>query len=194
VPADTTLWAQGDVPRELLFIKQGVVALAASDADGQETVTAIRGPKSLLGLEALRNQPAPASVQTLTDAVVCSATPELVKQRTGLLNSECTAAERAEQSRALLELTLDELLRVERDVGLRTGSALSRVARFLMVGGNLMESGRRAPFSKSRVAALLGLRPETMSRCLGELKSAGVITDDSRIHVNDAMALAELAG
>ena len=194
VPAGTQLWPQGEVPRELIFVKSGLLALSATDSAGQELGAAVRGPRSLLGFESLRGQTARASVEALTDAVVCTATPTTVRQRTGLQGSGFgPSAELAASASALLQLTLDELLRVERDGDLRSGSAVSRVARFVLHSGALIASGQHAPFSKRHVAALLGLRPETMSRCLRALKTAGLITSGREVRILDEPRLRELA-
>ena len=90
-------------------------------------------------------------------------------------------------------MTDDELCRIERDGDLRSGSALSRVARFISSYGHLIASGQQAPFSKRHVATLLGLRAETFSRCLKILKVSGVIGDGPGIQVIDATKLEQLA-
>lgn len=194
VPAGTQLWPQGDVPRELIFVKSGLLAMSSTDASGQELGTAVRGPRSLLGFESLRGQAARASVDALTDVAVCAATPTTVRQRTGLQASGYgPSASLAASASALLQLTLDELLRVERDGDLRTGSAVSRVARFILSSGGLIASGQQAPFSKRHVAALLDLRPETMSRCLKALKTAGAIGPGRDVAILDEPMLREFA-
>lgn len=75
VPAGTTLWSQSDVPREIVFVKDGLVSITANDATGHEVMSAVRGPRALLGFEALRNRPARGAVDALTDVQVCSAEP-----------------------------------------------------------------------------------------------------------------------
>lgn len=193
VTAGTQLWQQGEVPRDVLFIKRGLLAMTATDSAGQELGAAVRGPRALVGLEALRHQPARATLEALTDAVVCTATPATVLQctgRQGIGSSDQQAANTA----ALWQLTLDELLRVERDGELRSGPANSRVARFLLVSGELIASGHHGPFSKRHVAALLGLRPETFSRCLRALHDAGLIASGREVRVLDEAGLREVAG
>ncbi len=174
VAAGTVLWPQGEVPAEVLFVKRGVLARSTIDPDGDEVATSVRGPRSLLGAEALRGQTARASVEALTDAVVCSASPSTVLQ--------------AADTRTLWQLTLDELLRVERDGELRSGSAASRVARFILLSGGL------GAFSKRHVAGLLGIRPETMSRCLRGLEAEGLIAAGGEVRILDAAGLQALAG
>lgn len=157
------------------MVKSGLLAMSATDSAGQELGAAVRGPRSLLGFESLRGQQARASVEALTDTVVC------------------TSARLPASASALLQLTVDELLRAGRDGDLRSGSAVSRVARFVLDSGSLIASGQHAPFSKRHVAALLGLRPETMSRCLRALKNAGVIASDRDVRILDEPRLRELA-
>ena len=194
VPAGTQLWLQGEVPAELIFVKSGLLALSATDSAGQELSAAVRGPRSLLGFESLRGQAAHASVEALKDTVVCTSTPTELRQRTGLQGSGFgPSAQQAASASALLQLTVDELLRSERDRDLRSGSALSRVARFVLNSGSLIASGQHAPFSKRHVAALLGLRPETMSRCLRALKTGGLITSGREVRILDEPRLRELA-
>lgn len=195
VPAGTQLWPQGEVPRELLFVKWGLLARVSIDVDGNEVASSVRGPRSLLGMESLRGQPARASVAALTEAVVCAASPLTVRQSTGLHSPAARQPTVHEaNTRALWQLTLDELLRVERDGELRGGTAASRVARFILLGGGLMVSGRAGAFSKRHVAALLGMRPETMSRCLRTLSSQGLIASGQEVRILDLAGLKEVAG
>ena len=55
-----------------------------------------------------------------------------------------------------------------------------------------MKPGKKSAFSKAHVAALLGIRPETLSRCLRKLSEEGLIGAD-RLEVIDEAALAEVA-
>ena len=172
------LWAQGEDEVPLLFVKEGVLGVSASDAGGRELVAGVRGPRSMLGLEGLRGQVARGTVVALTDAVVCSITATALKAQMSL-----------DETKTLLDFALDELSQATRDSDLRTGPALSRVARFLLRYGSLLMPGRRAPFSKRHVAALLDVRPETMSRALRSLTEAGLISSARSIQIRDAVRL-----
>lgn len=163
--AGARVWDQGDEARSLVFVKEGVVALTSSDAEGRELSAGVRGPRSLLGLEGLRGNSTSASVVALTRTTVCTANVESVN---GKLGSDETAA--------LLDFALDELQQTARDTDLRTGPALSRVARFVLRHADLIRHGRRSPFSKRHVAQLLAIRAETFSRCLKVLEDGGLIS------------------
>ncbi|MEW6432607.1 MAG: Crp/Fnr family transcriptional regulator [Myxococcota bacterium] len=195
IPAGTTLWSQGDVPRELVFVKDGLVSLTSNDATGHEVLSAVRGPRALLGFEALRNQPARGAVDALTDVQVCSAEPTTVRHWVGLAEGAASPPTRDVSASAttLLNLALDELDRTARDIDLRSGPALSRVARFLLASSKLIDAGRQAPFSKQHVAQLLGIRAETMSRCLKKLQTAGLIESGRTVKIRDTERLAEVA-
>lgn len=172
------LWAQGSVP-SLLFIKSGLVSLDTVDTEGRELHAGVRGPRSMLGYEALAHTPARSTVVALTAATVCNLTSP------GALTADETAQ--------VLKLALDELAYVSRDVDLRTGPALSRVARSFLRFERLLAPGQRAPFSKRHVASLLAVRPETLSRCLRELERRGVLTAGSQPSVRDASQLDAIA-
>jgi CRP-like cAMP-binding protein len=192
--AGSSIWGQGDVPREVVFVKEGLLSISSSDATGHEVMSAVRGPRTLLGFEALRIQPSRGAVDAITDATVCTADAALVRQWAGLDASANPQRENTASSAAsLLQLALDELDRMVRDIDLRSGPALARVARFLVASAKLIDAGRQAPFSKQHVAQLLGIRAETMSRCLKKLQTAGLIESGRTVKIRDAERLAEVA-
>jgi CRP-like cAMP-binding protein len=195
VTAGTALWNQGDVPREVVFVKDGLLSISSSDATGHEVMSAVRGPRSLLGFEGLRVQPSRGAVDAITDAHLCTADASVVRQWAGLDSSSSTQRETPPGTSAtsLLSLALDELDRAARDLDLRSGPALARVARFLLASAKLIDAGRQAPFSKQHVAQLLGIRAETMSRCLKKLQTSGIIESGRTVKIRDAERLAETA-
>jgi CRP/FNR family transcriptional regulator len=175
--AGAQLWNQGEDQASLVFVKDGLLGVNSTDAEGRELCAGVRGPRSMLGLEALRGESAKATAIALTDATVCSAWAAGLQEQ---LNHD--------ETKTLLNFVLDELVQMTRDSDLRTGPALSRVARFLVRHGRLMAPGKRAPFSKHHAAQLLAVRPETFSRCLRVLEDAGVI-DARDLSVRDLSRL-----
>lgn len=191
--AGTAIWGQGDVPREVVFVKDGLLSITSSDSTGHEVMSAVRGPRSLLGFEGLRIQPSRGSVDAITDVQVCTADANMVRQWVGLDQTTQGRESSASSATSLLSLALDELDRTARDIDLRSGPALARVARFLLASAKLIDAGRQAPFSKQHVAQLLGIRAETMSRCLKKLQVAGLIESGRAVRIRDADRLAEVA-
>lgn len=185
VAASTSLAHQGTTSDQVLFVKDGVLGLSTTDAAGHELVAYVRGPTSVLCLEALGGQPSACTVTALTDSTICTISVTELRRLTGL-DSERTLTS------SVLGLVLREHAAAMRDHDLRAGSARARVARFLGAAAPLMRPGRRAAFSKTHVAALLDLRPETLSRVLRQLEEEGVLRRE-QLEVTDAAALAEIA-
>jgi len=183
VIAGEQLWTQGDVPSEVVFVREGLLSLSSTEPSGTESLAAVRGPRSLLGTESLASRQAEASVQALTDATLCSATPSQVRQWIG----PTTAAN------SLIGMLVDEQARTSRDTNLRTGPSLARLARFLLDSAKLVDAGKKAPFSKQHVARILGMRAETLSRCLRQLVDAGVIESGRHVVVKDPSQLTSIA-
>lgn len=183
--AGAGLLHQGEVNRSVHFVKDGVVGLTATDATGEEVLSSVRGPNTVLGLESLQERPAPFTVMALEDTTVCSASALQVRRETDLdATSSLTSS--------FLGLVLAEHANTQRDADLRAGQARARVAKFLVAAARLVKPGRKAAFSKAHVAALLGIRPETLSRCLRKLSEEGLIGED-RLEVIDEAALGEVA-
>ena len=185
VRAGERLWSQGEVPPEVMFVQSGTVALTATDAEGGHWWNGVRGPRSLLGVEAIQGKPARARAEVVTDASLCSADPAALRTQ---MSAPGTPAA-SELSSALVPLLLEELDHRSDETRGRSGTALSRVARFILEHSELVESGQRGPFSKRHVASMLGIRPETMSRSLATLTNDGLITVGRHITIEDRARL-----
>ncbi len=95
-------------------------------------------------------------------------------------------------ARAVLDLLLSEG-RMQRDeVNYRQGDCLSRVARFALAHARFL-ADRPNAVRKQMVARLLGMRPETLSRCLTRLERDGVVDASRGVRVLDARRLATIA-
>lgn len=183
VQAGERLWMQGDVPSEIIFVRDGLLSVSSIEPSGTESLSAVRGPRSLLGTESLSSRPAHASVEALTDATVCSTPPSQLQQWVGPQSPAVS----------LLNLLVDEQSRSARDTTLRTGPSLARLARFLLEFSKLVDAGRKAPFSKQHVARILGMRAETLSRCLRQLVDSNIIESGRHVRVKDPMRLTVIA-
>ncbi len=183
IEPDALLTPQGALANEIAFVRNGVVSLTTVAANGEQTHVAVRGPRSLLGLEALQDKPSPAEVRAVTEVRLCTAPMHTVK---GWLGPESAP-------KRLFELALGEVLEQRRDTDFRSGRAEARVARFVLACARHVGRGRDAPFSKARAAAILGMRPETLSRVLKKLSARGFLDASTGVRVLDADALSELA-
>ena len=178
-----TLCAQGERPRTVYFIKEGFVALSAVSPRGTELVLTLRGPTSLLCTEALRTEPSPFEVRALSRVKLCGISGDAMSQWIGPEKSP---------ARVVLDLLLAES-RMQRDeVNWRQGDCLSRVARFALAHARFL-ADRPNAVRKQVVARLLGMRPETLSRCLTRLERDGVLDASRGVRVLDARRLAAIA-
>ena len=180
VKANSVLASQGQSPAEIGFVRDGIVTLTSVDSMGQHTWAAMRGPRAMLGFEALANTPAECEVRALTEVDVCRATPDAVR----LLRLGAAGA------KVLLDLALTEVCEQRLDIGLRTGRVENRVARFALRFEQLVgRADSTKPLSKALVAALIGIRPETLSRVLTRFHARGLLEVSNGIRVLKPVAL-----
>lgn len=181
--AGATICAQGERPRTVYFIKEGFVALSAVSPRGTELVLTLRGPTSLLCTEALNGEPSPYEVRALSRVKLCGISGDAMGQWIGPEKSP---------ARVVLDLLLAEA-RMQRDeVNWRQGDCLSRVARFALAHARFL-ADRPNAVRKQVVARLLGMRPETLSRCLTRLEKEGVVDASRGVRVLDPRRLATIA-
>jgi CRP-like cAMP-binding protein len=163
-PAGTLILRQGEVPDRAWYVKQGTVLLSSVSTTGEETFCALRGPNSLLGLELLRDRPSGFEAWALSDVVLCRLDADSFRTWVG---DERTAL---------------------------TGRSLQRVARFLLERRRLEGCDQPLHVEQQVLARMLGIRAETMSRALAELRRRGALAEGRVVTVVDAAELARAAG
>jgi CRP/FNR family transcriptional regulator, cyclic AMP receptor protein len=178
-----TLCAQGERPRTVYFIKEGFVSLSAVSPRGSEVLLTLRGPTSLICTESLHADPSPYEVRALSRVKLCGIAGDAMSQWVGPEKSP---------ARVVLDLILAEGKLQRDEVNYRQGDCLSRVARFALAHARFL-ADRPNAVRKQVVARLLGMRPETLSRCLTRLERDGVVDASRGVRVLDARRLAAIA-
>src|SRR5512146_2292065 len=178
-----TLCAQGERPRTVYFVKEGLVSLSAVSPRGSEVLLTLRGPTALLCTEALRGDPSPYEVRALSRVKLCGIAGDQMSTWVGPDRSP---------ARAVLELVLTEGKLQRDEVNYRQGDCLARVARFAPANARFL-ADRPNAVRKQVAARLLGMRPETLSRCLTKLERDGVLDASRGVRVVDARRLASIA-
>lgn len=178
-----TICAQGERPRTVYFVKEGFVALSAVSTRGAELVLTLRGPSCLLCTEALQGEPSPYEVRALSRVKVCGIGGDALAQWIGPEKSP---------ARVVLDLVLTESRQQRDEVNWRQGDCLARVARFALAHARFLAERPNA-VRKQVVARLLGMRPETLSRCLTKLEADGVVDASRGVRVLDPRRLAAIA-
>jgi CRP-like cAMP-binding protein len=174
---------QGERPQTVYFIKEGFVALSAVSPRGSELVLTLRGPTSLVCTEAINGNPSAFEVRALSRLKICGISGDALGQWIGPENSP---------ARVILDLMLSESRQQHDEVNWRQGDCLSRVARFALAHAKFL-ADRPNAVRKQIVARLLGMRPETLSRCLTRLERDGMVDASRGVRVLDARRLAVIA-
>ena len=179
--AGAVICEAGEPARAVYFVREGLVSLTRPASDGGEGALTLRGASSMCGLDALGGQASVHEVRAFTGVKLCAATAEAI----------CRWLGERSPAGALAGLLVAELGRGSEEARLREGSPTARVARFALTHRPEAGSPRRLP--KRLVAQMLGIRPETLSRCLTKLRLAGVLDGTDRWLPLDRARLAALA-
>ncbi len=184
-PAGTVLVQEGERPEAVWYLRRGQVAVGPASASGADASSAVRGPDSILGIEALVGTRAGYEARALTDIVVCVLEAEDFRAWVGSLEGPVGA---------LVSLLVNENARRISEREALEGTAVQRVARHLANRfGNVRDMD--APDLSQRVlASTLDMRPETLSRALGTLRREGALAGGRGIRLRDLGRLRGLAG
>jgi CRP-like cAMP-binding protein len=181
--SDAVLCAQGERPWAVLFVKSGLVSISSLTSRGAERAVAVRGPSSLLCLEALRGERSPVEVRALSRVRLCALSGEEMKRWVGPSVSP---------ARAVVELLVQENALQRSELNFREGSCLRRVAQFALAYARFLE--QRPDFVRKQVLArMLGMRAETLSRCLTRLERCGAIDASHGVRVQYPRVLSAIA-
>lgn len=182
-PQGTVLVRQGQRPEAAWYIRSGQVLIGVSNDNGAGSC-AVRGPGALLGVEALLGEPSACEAHALSEVVLCTLDAEAFRDWIGPLSSP---------PGVVLTLALREASRQTDERIALEGSATQRVARFLH-GRHIAGAGDSAlEIQKQLLARVLGMRPETLSRALAELRERGVLGRGRRVTVVDPAGLERVA-
>lgn len=179
-PAGTSLLDAGTIPSEVLYIRRGQVALSTRTARGREVSCAVRWPGAMLGLEGVLGRPVPYEAHALTDVVLCSIEVPQFRAWLGPLDSSMGI---------LFQHAVDESVRRENERTAVEGTAVKRVARFLVETVEQGSDHERPAIPQAVLARVLGMRAETLSRALHALRETGVLAPGRKIHVIDLRGL-----
>lgn len=186
-PAQVQLANEGDDADFLFFVIEGCVELFAA-ANGREATMAMVGPSESFILAAvLKEAPYLMSARTTEKSRILMIPAQNIRD----------AFEKDEAFARTIILELAEcyktVIKDYKNLKLRT--AVERLAnRLLEFHCEQEKTGViELPYDKKRLAALLGMTPENLSRAFLTLKPYGVIVRGSKITLNDMKGLITLA-
>lgn len=182
-----TLFRRGDAARHFFIVLDGWIKLFRDSPDGGQTVIGVftRGQPFAL-TAALRLGSYPANAEVVEHSRLLAMPADVFAER-----ARANAALAMNINAAMGDLMQSFVAQVER---LITRSAKERVIEFLASQCKAKEGAVRLhlPHDKALIAARLGMEPETFSRCLAKLRSLGVESEGSVIHITDIKVLRDV--
>jgi CRP/FNR family transcriptional regulator, cyclic AMP receptor protein len=178
IPPSTTLFLQGNPPREVFYVERGLVKLIRMSENGQELAIGLPSKGSLLGAASLIVQePYPFTAVTVTRCALSRIPADLFLRLAKTDEQFCWYLHEIHS------------LEVHRQAGrlaaLRCLSARQRFEKLLLEFLSSMPDHEkqtsmkiRLPLKHWEIAQLIGVRPEHMSRVLQQIKQEGVLHEE----------------
>ena len=189
-PMRTMLFVQGDDADRFFVLLGGWVKLFRQSKNGAEAVIEVIGPGESFGeAAALGLGHFPVSAECATDVRLLEVPSEEFKKR--------LAADPKLMLSIIASLSVRLKGFVRRNELLITRTASQRVAMFLLAFAS-ERSGEgsgsvKLPYNKLLIAGRLGMKPETFSRALSELRRIGVVVSRSEVLIEDLRTVEQFA-
>ncbi len=179
--ADELLFYEGDEPKYLYILLDGVLRLYKTSPKGQEIYIHQFVPTSMIGeLANFENIKFPASAKFITSGTILKIEYKKLEEDFFKNPEICMQIIRS------LTTKVKILSNVIHQEMILTSEA--KVAQFINEHSELFENIRN-----NQIAAILNVSPETLSRTLGKLKKDGIISIDKKhavtIHDTDALKI-----
>ncbi|MBL0317988.1 MAG: Crp/Fnr family transcriptional regulator [Alphaproteobacteria bacterium] len=182
---DHVIACHGDTAHTMWVIRKGWVKLSRQTPDGKETIIGLHTQGSLIGEAALfPHSSYPHTIESLCDGT------ELICIQSHALR--LTLAQNADLSRYIMGLLNQQMSHVQLKLEhMTTLSAAQRLGCFLLQLCQPHASGYKInlPIEKHLIASYLGMKPETFSRNLNQLKEIGVLTKGHDVDVSSVVKL-----
>lgn len=183
----TMIFMQGEQASRFYIIMEGWVKLFKGNIDGQESVLQVMtAGETLLETVIFNNSPFPVSAQAVDKVTLLSIPASIVREKLQnnkelAINMLSTVAGRSQALISQFE-----------QITLKT--VTQRVGWFLLK--LFLENGERTknlklPYDKALIASHLGMKPETFSRTLQQLKEQGIDIERNAVSLPDVFALCD---
>ena len=182
-PKDT-IFSQGDICKEVMYIQKGEVRLSVVSKTGKEAVVAILKPGDFVGEGGLAGQP----VRIATATAASSATLLVIglKEMIRVLHAEHTLSDR------FIAYMLERNTRIEEDlIDQLFNSSEKRLARTLLL---LARYGKQEKpqwdipkVSQETLAEMIGTTRSRVNFFMNKFKKLGFIEYNGGLHVNDSL-------
>jgi CRP-like cAMP-binding protein len=178
VPPSTTLFLQGNPPREVFHVERGLVKLIRLTENGQESAIGLQSRGSLLGAASVIVQkPYPFAAITVTSCALSCIPAEIFLHLAKTDEQFCwylhqvhsyEVYQQASQLTAFRYLSARE--RFER--------LLLQLLSTIYIQDKQTSIKIRLPLKHWEIAQLIGIRPEHLSRILQQIKQEGLLHEE----------------
>jgi CRP-like cAMP-binding protein len=173
------IFREGEGSETLFIVKEGIIKLTKTSAEGREQIVRLLFPGDFFGLFALlRNEKHYANAEALGNTVICS-----INKKDFLKMMES----HSEMSFRFLLALNDKLYQADESVShLALLEVEQRLARALLLFHDKMKAKNGTftlPISKKDLASYIGTTPETISRKLLSFMSQKLINTDGRRNI-----------
>ncbi len=167
----TEIFAEGDTPLNVYFVKSGTVKLFKSHQDGKEFITAICNSNDFFGYEAiLENTPYNESAVAMQD------TELIIISRQDFM----ALLQAPDVSRVFISLLCKKISEKEQQLlHLAYNSVRQRTAESLLKVSQLKDTHEHISISRDDLAKMVGTAAESVIRVLSDFKDEGLIEIES---------------
>ncbi|MBI3440211.1 MAG: Crp/Fnr family transcriptional regulator [Proteobacteria bacterium] len=174
------LFRQSDKADRVFVILQGWVKLYRGTAEGEEAIVALFTRGDVFGEAAIfDNSDYPFSAEAAEDTRVIEIPATALKDR-AKTNPDITSRIMSSMSREMHKLQMENEHKVLMNAPQRVGCLLLQLSSGMVGNGGTLSF----PYDKSLAAQRLGMKPETFSRALAQLKPIGVTIKGPEITID----------
>ena len=179
-PKGKHLFRQGDKADRLFVILQGWAKLYRGTAEGEEVIVALFTRGDIFGEAAIFDSADyPFSAEAAEDVRLVEIPAKILKER-AKANPDIMARIMTSMSREMHKLQMENEHKVLMDAPQRVGCLLLQLSSGMIGTGGTFPF----PYDKSLAAQRLGMKPETFSRALAQLKPVGVTAKSAEITID----------
>jgi CRP/FNR family cyclic AMP-dependent transcriptional regulator len=182
--AKDTIFSQGDIGKDVMYIQKGAVKLSVVSKIGKEAVVAMLNPGDFVGEGALAGQP--VRIATATAATPVTMLVIGLKEMIRVLHEEHAFSDR------FIAYMVGRNIRIEEDlIDQLFNSSEKRLARTLLLLARYGDQDKPQlvlpKVSQETLAEMVGTTRSRVNFFMNKFKKLGFINYDGGLHVNDSL-------
>ena len=182
--AKETIFSQGDIGKDVLYIQKGTVKLSVVSKTGKEAVVAMLKPGNFVGEGALAGQP--VRIATATTVTPVTVLVIGLKEMIRVLHAEHAFSDH------FISYMVGRNIRIEEDlIDQLFNSSEKRLARTLLLlaryGNHEKPQFVLPKVSQETLAEMVGTTRSRVNFFMNKFKKLGFINYDGGLHVNDSL-------